>query len=108
MIGLEGLDYTEQFLAFRISMQSNKNSSLIIFIYVNNVKVTIYDVILKFNLRMTRRCVSPRPVQFGIPRFVPISFVFFQNAPIFYFKKNFTRQANLQNKTICMKNNMYI
>ena len=64
---------------------------------------------MKINLGMTRRCVSPRPVQAGIPRFVPISFVFFRTILFFIStKKKYTRQTNLQNKTICMKNNMYM
>ena len=64
---------------------------------------------MKFNLCMTRRCVSPHPVQAGILRFVLINFVFFRTV-LFFFqqKKKNTRQTNLQNKTICMKNNMYM
>ncbi len=65
-------------------------------------------MIMKFNLCMTRRCVSPRPVQAGILRFVPINFVFFRTVIFFLKKKKNTCQTNLQNKTICIKNNMYM
>ena len=52
---------------------------------------------MKFNLCMTHRCVSPRPVQAGIPRFFPISFVFFRTILFFISKK----KKNTRVRQIC-------